>query len=126
VSHTIIYNSEESVIEIKVQGDFFLNEAKEIFTEAAQVAKAQNCFLVLNDMREATVKLSMIEIYEMPKMIAAIFALLGLNVYKVKRALVVTKDLKIYGFFETVTLNRSQRAKYFFDMDEARKWLFGK
>ena len=126
MSHTIIYNSEESVIEIKVQGDFFLNEAKEIFTEAAQVAKAQNCFLVLNDMREATVKLSMIEIYEMPKMIAAIFALLGLNVYKVKRALVVTKDLKIYGFFETVTLNRSQRAKYFFDMDEARKWLFGK
>ncbi len=126
MSHTIIYNSEERVIEIKVQGDFFLNEAKEIFTEAAQVVKAQNCFLVLNDMREATVKLSMIEIYEMPKMIAVIFALLGLNVYKVKRALVVTKDLKIYGFFETVTLNRSQRAKYFVDMDEARKWLFGK
>jgi len=126
MSHTIIYNSEESVIEVKVQGDLFLSEAKEFITEAAQIAKEHGCFLILNDMREATVKLSMVEIYEMPKMIVAIFALSGLNAYKLKRAFVAIKDMKDYGFFETVTLNRSQSAKYFFDMDEARKWLFEK
>ena len=126
MSHTIIYNSEESVIEVKVQGDLFLSEAKEFITEAAQIAKEHDCFLILNDMREATVKLSMVEIYEMPKMIAAIFALSGLNAYKLKRAFVAIKDMKDYGFFETVTLNRSQLAKYFFDVDEARKWLFEK
>ena len=114
------------MIEINIQGDFFLSVAKEIITEAAQIAKAHDCFFVLNDMREATVKLSMLEIYELPKTLRDIFASSGLNVYKVKQALVITKDLKEHKFFETVTLNRSQSIKYFVDMDEARKWLSGK
>jgi hypothetical protein len=77
--HTIIYNSEERIIEIMVEGNFSLNEAKEVFIEAVQVLKAQNCFLVLNDMREATMKLSMLEIYELPKRLAAIQGLVCTN-----------------------------------------------
>ena len=126
MSHTITYNSEERIIEIKVQGDFSLSEAKEMFTEAVQVVKAQNCFLVLNDMREAKMKLSMLEIYELPKMLAVKVDSLGFSVHKLKRALVVKKDLKGYGFFEDVASNRAQSVKYFFDIDEARKWLSGK
>jgi hypothetical protein len=126
MSHTIIYNSEERIIEIKVQGDFSLSEAKEMFTEAVQVVKAQNCFLVLNDMREATMKLSMVEIYKLPKTLAVKVDSLGLSVHKLKRALVVKKDLKDYIFFEDVASNRAQSVKYFFDIDEARKWLSGK
>ena len=124
--HTIIYNSEERVIEIKVQGDLSLNEVKEIMTEAAQAAKAQNFFLVLNDMREAKPNLSMLEIYQLPKILTDIFASFELNAYKLKRALVAANDLKDYSFFETVSLNRSQHVKYFLDMDEASKWLFEK
>ena len=126
MSHTIIYNSTEHTIEIKVQGDFFLTEAQEIITEAVQIIKAQNCFLVLNDMREATIKLSFLEIYELPKTLRDIFASSGLNVHKLKQALVVKKDLKDFDFYETVTVNRGQSVKYFFDMDEARQWLSGK
>ena len=124
--HTIIYNSEERIIEIKVQGDLSLNEVKEIITEVARVAKEQNCFLVLNDMREATVKLSILEIYGLPKTMVDIAASFGLDVYKFKRAVVIAQPLKVYEFFETVTLNRTQSTKHFFDMDEARKWLSGK
>ncbi len=123
MSHTIIYNSEERIIEIKVQGDFSLSEAKEMFAEAVQVVKAQNCFLVLNDMREATMKLSMVEIYKLPKTLAVKVDALGFSVHKLKRALVVKKDLKGYRFFEDVASNRAQSVKYFFDMNEARKWL---
>ena len=126
MSHRITYSSEEGVIEVTVQGDFFLNEAKEIITETAQIAKEYDCFLVLNDMREATVKLSTVEIYEYPKTLAAIFASSGLNVHKLKRAIVAKKDLNDYNFFEDVASNRSQSVKYFFDTDEARKWLYEK
>jgi ribosomal protein L7/L12 len=123
MSHTITYNAEERIIEIKVQGDFSLSEAKEMCTEAVQVVKAQNCFLVLTDMREAIVNLSILEIYELPKTLRDMFASSGLSVYKVKQALVITKDSKEHSFFETVTLNRSQSIRYFFDTDEARQWL---
>ena len=124
--YTVIYNSEERIIQIKVQGDFSINVAKAMITEAAQVAKAQNCFLILNDMREARLNLSMLEIYQMPKTITDIFTALELDVHKFKRALVATNGLKAYSFFETVTLNRSQPVKYFLDLDEAKKWLSGK
>ena len=123
MSHTITYNAEERIIEIKVQGDFSLREAKEVFTEAMQVVKAQNCFLVLNDMREAKIKLSTLEIYKLPKSLAAKVDSSGFSVHQLKRALVVKKDLKDYKFFEDVSSNRSQSVKYFFDVDEARKWL---
>ena len=124
--HAIMYNPEEHVIEIKVQEDLTLNKVKEIISEAIQVAKVQNCFLILNDMREATVKLSTVEIYELPKIIPDIFASSGLNVHQFKRALVAAKDLNDYKFFETVTLNHAQNAKFFTDIDKARKWLIGK
>jgi len=124
--HTIIYNSEERVIEIKIHGNISFREMKEIITEAAQTVKAENCFLVLNDMREASLKLSMLEIYQLPKILTDIFAALELNAYKLKRALVAANGLKDYSFFETVASNRSQHVKYFLDMDEARKWLFEK
>jgi hypothetical protein len=124
--HTITYNSKESVIEINIQGDLFLNEIKEIVTEVIQIAKEQNCLLVLNDMRESTMQLSIVEIYELPKIILDISVSLGLDVRKFKRAFVAEKDLKDYDFFETVTFNRGQHAKLFDDVDEAKKWLFGK
>ncbi|NOT05352.1 MAG: hypothetical protein HOP27_12205 [Anaerolineales bacterium] len=124
--HTIIHNSEADVIEIKIQGDLTLSVVKEIVSEAIHVAKEQNCFLILNDMSEATIKLSTFEIYDVPKIMSDMVASSGLNMYKLKRAFVAAKDLKDYKFFETVTVNRAQRAKFFFDIDEARKWLSGK
>jgi len=126
MSYTVIYNPEERIIEIKIQGNVSFREMKEIITEAAQTVKAQNCFLVLTDMREARLKLSMLEIYQVPKTITDIFASFELNGYKLKRALVATNGLKDYSFYETVALNRSQHVNFFLDMDEARKWLFEK
>jgi len=67
MSHTIIYNSEEHIIESKVQGDLTLNEAKEIVIEFALIAKEKNCTLLINDYLEATVKLSTLEIHGFPK-----------------------------------------------------------
>lgn len=121
--HVIIYNSEARVIEITIQGDFSLSEAKEIISEATQVAKEQNCFLVLTDLREATLKLSTLEIYELPNVVSDKLASSGLHAYEFKRAFVAAKDLKDYDFFETVTVNRGQNAKLFHDVDEAKKWL---
>jgi hypothetical protein len=121
--HTIIYSSETHMIQSKIYGDLTLSEVKEVLVKFARIVKEKNCKMLLNDYREATVKLSTVEIYELPKIYADVFALYGLDVYRLKRALVAAKDLKDYLFFETVTFNRGQNAKVFYDIDEAQKWL---
>jgi len=54
------------------------------------------------------------------------FTSLGLNARLFKRALIASKDLNDYLFYEIVTANSGQTAKVFYDIDEAKKWLLKK
>jgi hypothetical protein len=124
--HTITYNSDLGIVEIKFQENVIWKEVKEILWQSAQIAKEQNCFLFLSDFREATLNLSTLELYELPKILSGIFASSEIPAYKLKRAFVVAKDLKDYSFFETVNVNRGYRHKMFEDISEAKKWLLEK
>jgi len=59
----------------------------------------------------------------MPEIVAGIFSSNGIDFYHLKRALVTTKFLKDFKFFETVSLNRGQNARVFDNIDEAQSWL---
>ncbi len=124
--YTINYNPETRIIEMKIHDDFRFSEGSEIISELIRVIKEQNCFLILNVMRAAKMKLSTFDIYELPKLLANTFDSSEVNSHKLKRALVVEKDLEDYKFFETVTGNRGQQLRLFFDLDEAKKWLLEK
>jgi len=124
--HSIVYNSETRMIISKIYSDLTLAEAKEIISEFAAIVKEKDCTMLLNDYRQARVKLSTLEIYEAPKLYADIFALSGLSLYHIKRALVVAEDLRDYEFFETVSFNQGQYVKVFKDSTKAREWLLSK
>jgi hypothetical protein len=124
--HSIVYNSETQMIESKIFGDLTFGEAKEIIYEFAAIIKEQGCTLLLNDYREVKVKLSTLEIYEVPKIYKDILAESGLSIHHIKRALVVAEDLRDFLFFETVTFNQGQYAKVFKNVTEAREWLLRK
>ena len=126
MSHIISYTSELHVVESKVQGELTLDEVKEIIAEIAIIAEEKACNLILSDFREATLRLSMIQIYELPKITANIFASLGLNILGCKRALVAAEGLNDYSFYENVMVNRGQKVRVFTNIDKAKKWLFGK
>jgi len=123
MSHTITYNSDLGIVEIKFRENVIWKEVKEILWQSAQIAKEQNCFLFLSDFREATMKLSILELYELPKILSETFASLEIPTHKIKRAFVVAKDFKDYSFFETVNVNRGFNHKMFQDISEAKKWL---
>ena len=123
MSYTITHNSEAHVIETKVQGILAWDDARQIISNIIQVAKENNCFLCLSDYREAEIRLTTLEIYDVPKIISDISASQGLRAQDFKRAIIVKRDLKDFHFFETVTLNSGQNAKLFQDIDEAKKWL---
>jgi len=124
--HTITYNSDLGIVEIKFQENVIWKEVKEILWQSAQIAKEQNCFLFLSDFREATLKLSILELYELPKILSETFASSEIPAHKIKRAFVVAKDLNDYSFFETVNVNRGYRHKMFEDISKAKKWLLEK
>lgn len=123
MTHTLVFNPDTQTIEIKFQGDITLSEVKELYSESMQVANRQNCFLFLSDYSDAIMKLSTLELYNLPKILSEIFATSEIPAHKLKRALVVTKDFADYHFFETVNSNSGQNAKIFQDVAEARKWL---
>ncbi|MFN8414116.1 MAG: hypothetical protein U0Z26_17180 [Anaerolineales bacterium] len=122
--HKIAYNSQEKYIEMKVWGSLLMDEAKDIISEMIQVSKQNNCLLILGDYREATMDLSVVEIYKLPTKISEAAAASKISEFKIKRALVADKNSENFYFFETVTLNRGQSIKLFSDMDEAKEWLF--
>jgi len=124
--HSIVYNPETHIVESKIYGDLTFSEVKELIAEYAVMIKEKGCKLFLSDYREAAIKLSTLEIYQVPKIFEDTFASLGLSIYRIKRALVVAEDLKDYLFFETVTVNRAQYTKVFKDITEAKEWLLSK
>jgi hypothetical protein len=126
MSHKVSYNSDLRIIEVKFQGTVTLHEVEEAFPEAVRLAREQNCFLSLSDLRDAAITLSTVELYDLPQKLSALFASSGISDHEIKRALVAEKDLDDYRFFETVTVNRGQRNKIFRDTDEARRWLLEK
>ncbi len=126
MSYTIVYNSETHSIETKVRGDLFFSEVKELMTDVALVVKEKGCFSLLSDYREAAIKLSTMQIYELPKILLSTYESLGLNARLLRRALVASKQAGDFQFFEAVTANNGQNAKVFYDIDEAKNWLYKK
>lgn len=95
--HTIIYNSEIHIIESKFQKDLTFSEVKEFISEGARIAKENDCALFLTDYREVNLKLSTLEIYEVPKLMQDTFASTGFNARQLKRAIVVAKKSKRFS-----------------------------
>ena len=108
--HTLNYNPETLIIEIVVQGAVTLDEFKEIFAQGTQIAKEKECFLFLNDFREATeINLSTIQIYDLPETLSGIAAPSGIIASRFKRALVITPKIAAdSSFAEDVAINRGQ------------------
>ncbi len=123
--YTISYNAEASIIELNVQGIVTLDGFKEIIFEGARLAKEKECFLILSDFREATIKLSTLEIFYLPAVLTELVVRFGIRASKFRRATVIAREDADATFAETVLINAGQNSRFFKDIDEARKWLTG-
>jgi hypothetical protein len=110
-----------------MEGDIDIEKVKELAQEVVKQTSAHNCRRLLNDFRKANVKLSTIEIYDLP----TYFSEAGLD-RLCKRALIVSRDFDDYKFFENVSSNLGHLLEVFVDSDEptvfqsvkkAHEWL---
>ena len=123
MSHTVAYDPEHSIIRLTVQGEITTGVAKEAVADVVNLAKERNCFRILSDFREATLRISTLEIFKLPDLITDVAAASGLDANRFRRAGVVAGDFEDFSFFETVSLNKQHELKYFRDVDEALSWL---
>jgi hypothetical protein len=121
--HASKYNTELGIVETEYIGVVTYNEIIDVCHEIPNMALKCNCFLTLGNYSKADLEISVSEIYNLPKIIAEILLPLGIHPHKFKRAFVITKHMKDFHFFETVTLNSGQKAKVFLSVEEARDWL---
>ena len=126
MSYSVTYDAEAGFIAIVIKGMIDLSMSRQVASEAARLMQEHDCCLVLNDAREATTTLSITEIYDLPKIFSEVLSESGVQVQRLKRALVVPEAMNDFVFFETISRYRSQNVMLFRDVVDAKKWLCGK
>lgn len=122
--YSITHKAEEGFIEIRLTGKIKITELAEMAVKAVELAKSSSCHFILADVHEVEMDLSLTDFYYFSKTITETAARLNLPLSSIKRALVGREDQDELNFFETVLYNRGHHMALFYDMEEAKKWLF--
>src|ERR1044071_3422893 len=98
--YTIEYDL-DGIIIAKVQGGLTITVVQNLTRDLYQLAKEKDCQRILNDLREAELKLAMVEVYTLPKLFSEMAAAQGLEIHKLKRAMLALPGESLPYFFET-------------------------
>jgi hypothetical protein len=121
--HTIEYN-DAGYIYVTYEGNFDIEGALELLNHVASSMREHNCYRVLADFRNATMNISTLHIYNLPKLLQNQAVKADISFHHLKRAMIVPAlHIENFRFFETVSSNRMQVIRVFQDLDEARAWL---
>ena len=108
----------EQVLSARVEGDFGIEDLREMSKEFYPEAAKHSCVRFLFDYRQAQAHASVLEILqradELPK--------LGIR-YGSKIAVVGMPDFRYKTFYETAMANRGYKAKFFDSPEQAIQWL---
>ena len=114
----IKYSEEKKMILGRMSGDIDMVVIKKMAAELESIVEARDCLKFLNDCRESIVPESIIDLFEIPKLVGE--ARLNGNC----KCAIVVKDIRDqWEFLETISTNRGQRIRIFTDFDEAHAWL---
>jgi site-specific recombinase XerD len=131
MAYEVTYNPEEDCVHARIEGGVDLATAQRYAREIIKQLRAHNCLRLLNDMRKASIKLSTMDLYDLPAWIEERIEEAGVS-RSCKRALLVAKNFNDYAFYETVTRNHGQLLEVFTDsqvtgifrdISKADEWL---
>jgi len=118
MSHELYYDSGIGCVVLVVTGTITVDRVREIAPLVARMCSETGCRHLLNDMSAATIKLSLMELFESPQIMNESEVSQG-----IKRALVFPPNFEEPKFLENVTRNRGHEFRAFEDIEEAKKWL---
>ena len=125
--YSVHYDSKYDCVFARIEGEIEMKELDDFAKEVVKQTSEHDCRRLINDLRKAQVKLSTLELYELPHFIEGA----GLD-RLCKRAVVVSQDFDDYRFFENISRRRghlveifadSDKFSIFRDMEKAKEWL---
>jgi len=120
MKYELSYDRERDLIIGRIEGNIDPAIVKAMASEFAELVSSSGCSKLLNDLRNAAITHSALDIYSMPRIVDK----LGLPI-ACRRALLVSDASKDFQFLETVSLNVGQQVRIFKDPESAIKWLEG-
>ncbi|MDO9171154.1 MAG: hypothetical protein Q7W29_04905 [bacterium] len=114
------YDEDQDIIRGRVHGKLDAAVAKGVAGELAPLVRKHGCHRFLNDLREAQVTSSTLDLYSIPRVVKEAGVSGG-----IKRALVVTEITPDFDFLETTSVNVGNQVKLFTDPEAALAWLKG-
>jgi len=124
--HSVEYDPQTDIIYIRAYGELTLEEIREYTNTAALLAKEKGCLRFLSDLHETVLALSMLDVYNIPRMVKEMASASDLPEHKIRRAVILPRTGELSPFFETVSKNRVQNVALFDDIETARQWLLEK
>jgi len=112
------YDAEMHILRGRVWGALDLEGVRNMASTAAALARQTGCRKLLNDLRDATVSASTMEMYMLPRVVDGEGLAPG-----IKRALLVRDSPEEFRFLETVFINNGQQVRLFQSLDEGERWL---
>ncbi len=118
---TVTPHPEEKCICLEIEGPHRFPDVREMCLELFAVAKVEENWSLLIDTRASVAKLSILDVYRMPKL----FKSLGLQ--RDSRVALLFSDAsperRTFSFVGTVSRNQGFNVNLFRDRDEAVDWL---
>ncbi len=131
MAYRVTYNRDEDCVHASIEGAVDLALVQQYAQEIIKPLRAHHCLRLLNDMRQASIKLSTMDLYDLPVWIEERLEEAGVS-RSCKRALLVSRDFRDYEFYETVSRNHghllevfadSRTTGIFRDIAKADEWL---
>jgi hypothetical protein len=114
MAYKVSYNPDEDCVHASIEGHVDLALAQQYAKEIIKQLRAHHCLRLRNDMRRASIKLSTMDLYELPAWIEERLEEAGVS-RSCKRALLVSRDFRDYEFYETVSRNHGHLLEVFAD-----------
>jgi hypothetical protein len=121
MSFTVEYDQENRCLISRLTGPMDTEEMGKYSRAIVLTGQEHSCKCLLNDMSQAELDLTTIDIFYLPKTLEAA----GID-RSWKRAILFAKDFPSFRFVETRMINEGQLVRIFQDHDAAIEWLVSK
>lgn len=118
VPYTVEFDAKTDCIRVILRGTFDLEASRDCAGAAAEASRDNNCYRILYDGRQAVLAMPVGDLYRLPTLLED----LGIG-RSHRRALLVSKQIEDFRFYETASRNRGYSVRVFDDEARAVTWL---
>lgn len=108
MGYELSYDAEKKIIRGRVLGELNPSLVKNMAVDLEKLGRKHKCPRLLNDLREAVISKSLLDIYSMPRVVEEA----GMQ-KSFRRAIDVNPPVNDYRFLETVSVNEGQEVRVF-------------